>query len=142
MMRVMRAANALTTAILLVACQPDRGGFGASPPSENPALSSTPTPLETRAAARISIWAPGGLRFEPENLEAPAGATAEIEFANRDSQEHTFVVSELAVALLAGAGQTVRSSVAIDRRNRGRFPFFCSIPGHREAGMEGTIEVR
>jgi uncharacterized cupredoxin-like copper-binding protein len=51
------------------------------------------------------------------------------------------VISELAVVLLAGAGQEVRSEVAIDRRNTGRFAFFCSIAGHREAGMEGLIRV-
>jgi nitrite reductase (NO-forming) len=90
------------------------------------------------ALARVTAR---GLRFDPTDLEIRAGVN-ELELANRDSREHTLVISELAVAILAGAGQTVRSTVVVHRRNRGRFPFFCSIPGHREAGMEGMIEVR
>ncbi len=135
-------ASATVAALLLLGCSPDRGGFGEGPPSENPAPSPAPAPRESGAPALIRVSALDGLRFDRESLEVRAGATTEIEFVNRDSQEHTFVVSELAVAVLAGAGQTVRSSVTIDRKNRGRFSFFCSIADHREAGMEGTIEVR
>ena len=89
----------------------------------------------------VRVSAPG-IRFEPEILEIPAGGQVELELANQDSEEHTLVISDLAVAMLAGPGQTVRSTVAVNRKRRGRFPFFCSIPGHRESGMEGTIEVR
>jgi nitrite reductase (NO-forming) len=88
------------------------------------------------------VTAPGGSRFEPGLIEIRAGEVTEFELVNRDAQEHTFVISELAVVMLAGAEQTVRSSTLIDRKNRGRFAFFCSIGGHRAAGMEGTIEVR
>ena len=118
----------------------DRGGFGDLPPSDPPA----PSPSEAAApdrAAQIRVSAPGGLRFEPKLLELRAGGMTELELRNEDSQEHSLVVSELAVAMLAGPGQTVRSTVAIHRRNRGTFAFYCSIPGHREGGMEGTVEV-
>lgn len=129
---------------LLVGCteQGDRGGFGNPPPPTRPA-SPSPTEAEAEEPTQVvRVSAPGGFRFEPQALEVRAGEITEIEFANGDGQDHTFVVSELPVAMLAGAGQTVRATVEIDRRNTGRFAFFCSISGHRDAGMEGTIVVR
>jgi uncharacterized cupredoxin-like copper-binding protein len=55
--------------------------------------------------------------------------------------DHTFVVDELTVLMLAGPGQTVRATVALHPGNRGTFAFYCRIPGHRAAGMEGRIRV-
>lgn len=138
----MRGAFALLGALFVtVACSPeaDRGGFGelptSDPPPASPSEASTPDP------ALVRVSAPG-MRFVPDVLEIEAGGVTEIELANQDSREHTLVISDLAVAILAGAGQTVRSTVVVHRRNRGLFPFFCSVPGHREAGMEGLVEVR
>lgn len=126
---------------MTVACAPeaDRGGFGELPASDPPPAS--PIEASTTDPGLVRVSAPG-MRFVPDVLEIPAGDVTEIELANEDSQEHTLVISDLAVAILAGAGQTVRSTVLVHRRNRGLFPFFCSIPGHREAGMEGIVEVR
>ena len=133
----------LVTALLLGACtsQPEHEGFGQAPPPLTPSAPAAQVPSEEQAQ-RVVVSAPGGLLFEPETLEIRAGEVTEFEFENRDSQEHTFVVSELAVVMLAGAEQTVRTSVSIDRKNRGSFTFFCSISGHRAKGMEGRIEVR
>ena len=86
--------------------------------------------------------APGGLRFEPQSLEIRAGRPTEFRLVNGDGQEHTLVISELAVVMLAAAGQTVSTTMPIDPKNRGTFEFFCSIAGHRESGMEGTVTVR
>lgn len=63
-------------------------------------------------------------------------------FRTSTNKDHTFAVDELNILMLAAAGQTVRATVSIHRRNAGRFSFYCSIPGHREGGIEGTIEVR
>ena len=139
----MKGAFALLGALLMAfGCSPqaDRGGFGEPPQSSDPPAPS-PSEVSAHDPSLLRVSAPG-LRFEPDLLELRAGRVTELELASRDSQEHTLVISDLAVAILAGAGQTVRSSVAVHRRIRGLFPFFCSIPGHREAGMEGLVEVR
>ena len=130
--------------LLLAACggEADRGGFGEAPASPLPA-SPTPSPpsssLPTKPA-KVRVAATGGFRFEPQDLAVRGGGVVEIELENRDRQDHTFVVSELAIAMLAGVGQTVRSSVAINRTNWGSFTFFCSL--HRDEGMGGRIRVR
>jgi nitrite reductase (NO-forming) len=129
--------------LLLVGCtaEEDRGGFGNPPP---PPATPSPVPVETAPDQHIqvvNVSAPGGLRFEPEAIEIRAGELTAFRFSNADDQEHTFVVSELAMAVLAGPGQIVRSTVAIDPGNAGSFPFFCSVADHRIRGMQGTITV-
>lgn len=139
----MKGAFSLVIALLASACtsQADHGGFGEAVPSAtSPSPAAQPAP--EGPVQRVAVSAPGGFRYDPDLLQVRAGGPAEFEFVNRDTREHTFVLGELAIAMLAGAGQTVRTSVPIDRKNRGRFTFFCSISGHRDSGMEGTIEVR
>jgi len=38
----------------------------------------------------------------------------------------------------SGGGTKVLSAAL----NRGRYTYFCSVPGHRQAGMEGTLTVK
>jgi plastocyanin len=141
----MRSPFPLVVALLILSgCteREDRGGFGDPPP---PLESPSPVPVETapdQAAQLVRVSAPGGFRYEPEALQIRAGGLTEFEFSNRDGRAHTFVISELAVVMLAGAGQTVRSTVPTDPSNTGRFAFFCSVSGHRAAGMEGEVTVR
>ncbi|MGH2690995.1 MAG: cupredoxin domain-containing protein [Actinomycetota bacterium] len=141
----MRSPFPLVAALLLLGgCtgQEDRGGFGNPPP---PLESPSPVPVETvtdEPTQVVRVSAPGGFRYEPGALRIRAGELTEFEFSNEDGQEHTFVISELAVVMLAGAGQTVQSTVAIDPKNTGEFAYFCSIGGHRTEGMEGTAVVR
>jgi nitrite reductase (NO-forming) len=90
----------------------------------------------------VRVRTSGGLRYDREVLRVAAGSTVEFAFQNLDGQDHTFVVDELNVAMLAGPGQTLRATVAVHPRNRGTFAFHCRIPGHREGGMEGRVIVR
>lgn len=139
-----RGLSALVAALLsLSGCEGgrDRGGFGQAPPPTVAPASPEPESNPERPPALVRVQAMEGYRFEPVALEVRAGQPVEFELTNMDGQEHTFVVSELAVVMLAGAGQTVRTEVAIGRRNTGLFEYFCSIGGHREAGMEGVIRV-
>jgi plastocyanin len=145
MMPAVRHPFPLVVALLVLSgCteREDRGGFGNPPP---PLESPSPVPVETapeQPTQLVRVSAPGGFRYEPEVLRIRAGELTEFEFSNIDGQEHTFVISELAVVMLAGSGQTVRSEVAVDPGNTGRFEYFCSIGGHRSAGMEGALTVR
>jgi len=39
-----------------------------------------------------------------------------------------------------GGGETATARLRIDEP--GKYTYFCTIPGHRDGGMEGTITVR
>jgi uncharacterized cupredoxin-like copper-binding protein len=54
---------------------------------------------------------------------------------------HTFVIENVngdEVVASARAGETDRGGVELEP---GDYTFYCDVPGHRAAGMEGTLTV-
>jgi plastocyanin len=60
--------------------------------------------------------------------------------ANRDSFAHSFDVDSLNIHLPVPANTTV--AVAIKPTTAGTLEFYCALPGHKVAGMVGTIDVQ
>lgn len=75
--------------------------------------------------------------FTPAELEATEG-TVTLDITNVDGFDHDFVIDEFDVKATLPANET--TSVTFDA-TPGTYTFYCSIPGHREAGMEGTLTV-
>ncbi|HUF58697.1 MAG TPA: plastocyanin/azurin family copper-binding protein, partial [Actinomycetota bacterium] len=89
--------------------------------------------------ASISVTGTDALTFEPSQLSAEAGSVT-IELTSEQAVEHTFVVEEASDAevVAAAPGETSTGTIQLEP---GTYTFYCDIPGHREAGMEGTLEV-
>jgi plastocyanin len=139
-MRIL-AAVALVAVVAAGCREEDRGGFGEPPPaSPEVTEASSPSPQPELPPQRVRVRAPGGLRFDPETLEARAGGPTLFTFENADGAEHTFVVNELNLFMRAEPGETVRLPVTLPQ-DRGRFTFYCAVPGHREGGMAGRIRL-
>jgi nitrite reductase (NO-forming) len=79
------------------------------------------------------------LAFEPNALTIPAGTDVTIRFENLGAIPHDFAVDQLGVksALLSGGEST---TVTINA-SPGTYAFHCSVPGHKQAGMRGTLTV-
>ena len=75
--------------------------------------------------------------FTPSELEATEGKVT-IDITNPDAFDHDFVIDEFDVKVALPAGET--TTVTFEA-GPGTYTFYCSIPGHREAGMEGTLTV-
>lgn len=78
--------------------------------------------------------------FEPETIEIPVNKEAVIEFRNLGTVDHDLVIEEFGVAtgsMRIGSKKTVRFTPT----ETGEFDLICSIPGHPEAGMTGTVIV-
>ena len=75
--------------------------------------------------------------FIPDVVEVKTGE--KVKFHIRSSGDHTFVINELGVNVQTPAGKT--TTVEFTPNQKGAFKYYCSIPGHREAGMEGTLVV-
>jgi len=75
------------------------------------------------------------------DAEAPAGPLT-IESVNESSSPHNIAlegsgVDEEGEVVQGGGTSTVKADV-----KAGEYTFYCSVPGHREAGMEGTLTVK
>jgi plastocyanin len=83
----------------------------------------------------------GALAYEEETLTAPAG-TVTIEFDNPATIGHDVVVED------QDGNEVTRTDVitqdtatAEGEFEPGEYVYYCSVDGHREAGMEGTLTV-
>ncbi|HET6846743.1 MAG TPA: cupredoxin domain-containing protein, partial [Anaerolineales bacterium] len=74
-------------------------------------------------------------------LEAKVGDIVTIKFMSGEGAEHNFVIPDLGVdsGHVVGQGKTVSVTFGVDRP--GEFAYFCDLPGHRQAGMEGVLAV-
>jgi len=83
----------------------------------------------------------GALAYQFGSAEAPAGAL-EIDSENKSSVDHNIAIEGSGVN---EAGEVVKnggvSKVTADVKP-GEYTFFCSVPGHREGGMEGKLTVK
>lgn len=90
--------------------------------------------------ADVSVSGTDALKFEPTELAADAGEVA-IELTSGSSVEHNVVIEGVGgdePVVEAAAGATSVGTVDLEA---GDYTFYCSVPGHRTAGMEGTLTV-
>jgi plastocyanin len=108
------------------------------------AASSTPAPAPSGAGQALSLAAnaKGEFKYEPSSLTATAGSVS-IDFTNASPLEHDLTIASSsgtvagATPIFQGGSKTLTVSL-----KAGTYKFYCTVPGHRAAGMEGTLTVR
>lgn len=84
----------------------------------------------------------GEFYFDPESLSGSPGDEIELEFENVGDQQHDFAIDEWDVSLdLVEAGGSDSLSFTVPDDASGDVTYYCTVPGHREQGMEGTFTV-
>jgi plastocyanin len=123
-------------------------GSGDDDTSSTPAASGTTETGGNGAAggggesvATIDAVEGSNLAYEQKDVKVPAGKVT-IEFNNPQALSHDVVVEDAEGKELGGTDLVAdgTASATIDVKP-GKYTFFCSVPGHREAGMEGTLTV-
>jgi plastocyanin len=117
----------------------------ASTPGKSPkATTGTPAPPSSPAAAattlKLAANPAGQLAYDTKQLTAKAGKVT-IDFANASPIEHDVAIAQgSAIAgqtpIFTGGSKTLTLNL-----KPGKYSFFCTVPGHRQAGMEGTLTV-
>ncbi|HZD22941.1 MAG TPA: cupredoxin domain-containing protein [Acidimicrobiia bacterium] len=77
--------------------------------------------------------------FVEASLQIDNGEILGLFVINKDAGAHSFDIDSLDIHVELPANST--TTVAIKPTGPGNLDFFCSVPGHREAGMVGTITV-
>ena len=114
---------------------------GASPGNAAPAVAAPSMPMDmggaaATTAASITIEA-FDLGFKPAAIAVPAAGTYQVSFHNTGSTLHDLTFAD-GTKVSADAGTTVTGKVTVPA---GGLTFLCSIPGHADAGMQGSISV-
>lgn len=118
----------------------------AAAPTTSSATSSTPAPAAAAegGGGKLSLAAnpEGQLKFDTTSLTAKAGKV-EIAFTNASPLGHNVTVASSSGAVVGSTptfeGGSKTLSVTL---KPGTYKFYCSVPGHRQAGMEGTLTVQ
>lgn len=78
--------------------------------------------------------------FSPAVITVKNGERVKVAFQNKGNTGHNFGVLGLGVSTKTiGPGQT--DTIEFTAPASGTYTFICSVPGHREAGMEGSLQV-
>ena len=129
----------LLSIVTLVGCT------STSNTAAKPAAGSAPASAASPSSGgqQLTVRAMDTMRFEPATLTAKAGQPITITVDNGGQTLHDFSMNEgvaQPVKILAPAGQKPSGTFTIDKP--GTYTFFCSQPGHQEAGMKGTLTVQ
>lgn len=80
-------------------------------------------------------------KFDPAQFTVDAGIPVQLTQLNKGTTQHDLAIEALGVSLpLLDPGKS--HIVRFTPTRRGTFEFKCTVPGHAEVGMRGTITVR
>jgi plastocyanin len=143
------AAGILVGVLAVAGCGSSSSNSSSSATTAAPAATATtptttaPGPATSGSTQALALAAnpEGQLKYSTTSLTAKAGSVA-IAFANSSPVGHNMTIESSSGATV-GATPTFQGGVKTLKLNLkpGTYKFFCSVPGHRQAGMEGTLTV-
>jgi uncharacterized cupredoxin-like copper-binding protein len=132
--------------MLLAACSDGGGGSSA-----------TPTPVEVAGDGQVTITA-SEWQFEPSSITVHQGSSVSIELRNDGRVLHDLKIEDLEASdvevdnsgpLEGDEGELFVSSEAGESGTLsfvplgpGTYTYYCTLEGHRNLGMEGTLTVQ
>ncbi|MBI2762278.1 MAG: cupredoxin domain-containing protein [Chloroflexi bacterium] len=94
----------------------------------------------TDAPTTTGVVTAENTKWLPTSLQVKNGEVLGLFVINKDGFAHTFDIPTLNISVQLPANST--TAVAIKPTAAGTLEFYCAIPGHKEAGMVGTITVQ
>lgn len=106
-----------------------RGAIEAAP-------AGTPAAAAGGADATVASY---DIYFEPRALTIPAGTDVTLTLPNEGVTLHNFSIDALGISvdIAAGATETVTINAPA-----GSYEYYCNVPGHKPAGMVGTLTAQ
>ena len=116
----------------------------------------------TPSVTKITVDA-SAMKYQPASIEVKLGQPVELTFNNTDAVDHDFTIMEIPTEHITAASEPVAGhdmshmasepelhmAVAMGKSGTlsftptksGTYEFFCTVAGHKEAGMVGTLVV-
>jgi plastocyanin len=94
------------------------------------------------ATVKVAADPSGQLKFDTTKLTAKAGSDT-FDFTNDAPISHNFTIEDssgnsvAATPTFAGGSKSVTANL-----KPGTYKFVCTVPGHAQAGMQGTLTVK
>jgi nitrite reductase (NO-forming) len=107
------------------------------------ATASKPSDGASAATQQLSVKGMDTMKFDPPTLSAKAGQPIQVTLDNTGALVHDFSITEgvaQPVKSIAQPGQKAVATFTIDKP--GTYTYFCSQPGHEQAGMKGTLTIQ
>ena len=114
----------------------------AAAPTTSSAKAVTPAPAGGSEKLSLEANPQGQLAYDTKSLSAKSGKVS-VDFTNSSPLPHNVTIESSsgqqvgATPTFTGGSKTVSVNL-----KPGTYKFFCSVPGHRQAGMEGTLTVK
>jgi plastocyanin len=142
----------VSTAVITSGSTPksEASAASAAPSTSTPASASTPSSTSTASptspvpsastALKLTANPEGLLSYDVKRLSAKAGKVT-ITLTNTAALAHNVTIVQASTVLgetptFQGGSRSFTVSL-----KPGTYTFYCSVPGHRQAGMEGTLTV-
>ena len=117
-----------------------------TPAATTPTTQTSTTPAASAGGAGTITQAAdptGQLKFTKSSLTANAGKVT-VDFTNKSPVPHDMVIQQGTNGSVVGktpvfSGGSKSFTVKL---KPGTYTFYCSVPGHRQAGMQGTLTVK
>jgi len=130
--------------VALAGCGSSSSSTTTKEAATTPATTSATTTPAAPASGALKLEAnkSGALEYNTKSLTAKAGKVT-IDMTNMSPLGHNVTIESSSGQVLGSTptfqGGTKTLSLEL---KAGTYKFFCSVPGHRQAGMEGTLTVQ
>ena len=84
----------------------------------------------------------GAFKFNTDKLNAKAGSVT-VDLDNPAAVSHDVTIEDSGGSKIAASDLVAQGTTSVTANLKpGSYTYFCSVPGHREGGMEGTLTVK
>jgi plastocyanin len=123
-------------------CAPGASAAPSAPaqtPDASIAPSASPSPGACPPATVVAVQA-FDLGFRPIEITIPATGSTRLVLENTGGVVHNLTVDALSIEIVASRGRS--NEAVVTDPAPGTYEFYCSVSGHRQAGMVGKLIVR
>lgn len=121
----------------------ESNGGGAAAESGNKSGESKPSSGGgSESTLELEADPNGSLAYTPTEATVKAGKVT-VDFKNPQGLQHDVAIENEAGEVVGKTELIAESSTSITVNLKpGAYHYYCTVPGHREAGMEGTLTVK